>query len=98
MVHNRHGQQIPIEFSKNTIQQINIYHEASEKESIGEDGFNVKFTPTQKQALKNIFKEHNMSASSFIREAMDFWIELFPYRQKFERHKKLIQNMLQRLS
>ena len=91
-------QQRELIFSKNTIQNINIYREASEKESIGGDGFNVKFTPTQKQAIKSIIKEHNMNASSFIREAMDFYIGLFPYREKIEKNQRLLKALLDKLA
>jgi len=85
-------------FSQNTIHNINLYREAPQKESIGEDGFNVKFTPTQKEALKNIIKEHNMSASTFLREAMDFYIDLFPYREKILAHRRFLRDFLNRLA
>lgn len=90
--------QLPLVFTKNTIKQINIYREAGHSESIGEAGFNVKFTATQKEALKNILREHNMNASTFIREAMDFYIDLFPYRQKLAAHRRLVRALLDKLS
>jgi len=90
--------QLELNFSQNTIRNINVYHEASKSESIGETGFNVKFTPTQKQALQNILKEHNIKASTFLREAMDVYIEIFPFREKIRRHKRLLNDLLSRLS
>lgn len=86
-------------FSHNTIHNIRVYNEAREIESIGEStGINVKFTPTQVQAIKNIIKEHNMKASTFLREAMDFYIWIFPYKEKIKRHMELIKDLLGRLS
>lgn len=90
--------QLELKFSQNTIRNINVYHEASKSESIGETGFNVKFTPTQKQALQNILREHNIKASTFLREAMDVYIEIFPFREKIRRHKGLLNDLLSRLS
>lgn len=87
-----------LNFSKNTIKQINIYHESAKAESIGEQGFNVKFTPTQKAALQNIMREHNIKASTFLREAMDIYIEIFPFRDKIKRHNGLLKNLLSSLS
>ena len=82
--------QLKLNFSKSTIQNINIYREAAESESKTE-GCQVKLSPTQKEALKNICKEHNLNASTILREALDFYIELFPYRSKLEKHRKNIR-------
>lgn len=90
--------QIPLNFTKNTTENINIYHEAAKAESLGEHGFNVKFTPAQKQALKNIMKEHDIKASTFLREAVDVYIEIFPFRNKIKRHGGLLKSLLSRLS
>ena len=92
------GEQMSLTFSKNTIENIIIYRESAEKESIGDDGFNVKFTPTQKQAIKGIIKEHNMSASTFLREAMDFYIDMFPYRKKIKKHHRFLRSVLERIA
>jgi hypothetical protein len=93
------SQQLKIEFSKNTIQNINQYFQASEEESLGQQtGFNVKFTPTQKQALQNIMREHNIKASTFLREAMDVYIDIFPFRNKIQRHKGFLKDLLSKLS
>lgn len=85
-------------FSKNTIHNINIYHEAPRNESIGSEGILAKFTPTQMEALKNIMREHNIKGSTFLREAMDTYIELFPFKDKIQRHKDFIISMLKKLS
>lgn len=90
--------QMHLNFSHNTIENIKIYHDASRSESLGDAGFNVKFTPTQKQALRNIMKEHDIKASTFLREAMDVYIEIFPFREKIRRHKGLLNNLLSSLS
>lgn len=85
-----------MDFSQNTIQQINIYHQSEKKESYN-DGHQVKLTPTQKQALQNIANEHGIKISTFLREALDTYLELFPYREKIIKHKNLIQNLLKSL-
>jgi len=86
--------QIKLDFTKSTIRNINQYFQASENESLDPNtGFTVKFTPTQKQALKNIMREHNIQASTFLREAMDVYIEIFPYRDKIKRHKGLLNDL-----
>ncbi|MCK5605982.1 hypothetical protein KAR91_29055 [Candidatus Pacearchaeota archaeon] len=96
-------EQLNLKFSKNTIHNINIYHKASKTESIGSNNgqtssINVQFTPTQRQALLNILKEHNIKASTFIREMVDTYIELFPYREKIKNHKKTLIEILKSFS
>ena len=85
-------------FSENTIQNINIYHAAPQNESLGSDGILAKFTPTQMEALKNIMREHNIKGSTFLREAMDFYIELFPFKNKIQKHKNFLIETLKRLA
>ena len=98
------SEQLTLKFSKNTIHNINVYHEASKTESVGSNNsgktssINVQFTPTQKQALLNIFKEHNIKASTFIREMVDTYIELFPYREKIRNHKETLIKILESFS
>ena len=83
-------------FSKNTIQQINVYHQAPQSES-KTDSLTMKLTPTQKEALKNIARERNIGASSFIQEAMDIYIHIYPFREKLQRHHDLLINLLSSL-
>lgn len=91
-------QQLPIKFTKNTIRNIHIYHEAAITESVGSGGsITAQFTPTQKQAVLAILKEHNLKASKFIRDMVDIHIELFPYMDKLIRHKEHIINTLKLL-
>jgi hypothetical protein len=90
-------EQLKLKFSKNTIEQINIYREAAECES-KTDGVQVKFSPTQKEAIYSICKEHNLKASMFLREALDFYIDLFPFRNKIKRHNDFLRETLSRLS
>ena len=92
------GKQMDLHFSNNTIQNINIYRKAAETESIGGDGFNVKFSPTQKKAIQAIIREHNMSASTFLREALDVYIDIFPYRKKIMKHHRFLRDLLNKLS
>ena len=93
------SKQLPLVFSKNTIKNINIYRDASKTESVGGSGqnssINVQFTTSQKRALQSILKEHNMKASTFIREMVDTYIELFPYKDKIESHKDTLIQILE---
>lgn len=84
-------------FSKNIIHQINVYRESAKVESRTE-GSQVKLTPTQKVAIKKICEEFGYDISAFIRDALDSWIDLFPYKRKMERHRRLIRSILDRLS
>jgi GH24 family phage-related lysozyme (muramidase) len=83
-------------FSQNTIHNINIFHEAPKTES-RTDGSQVKLTPTQKQALQSICREHNIGVSTFISDALDHFIEIFPYREKIKRHKSWIKDFVKLL-
>lgn len=87
------SQQLKIEFSKNTIRNINVYTEAAKTES-RTDGSQVKLTATQKEALKSICKEQNISISSFIADALETYIQIFPYKNKIQKHKDLLLNIL----
>ena len=85
--------QLPLQFSKNTVSNINMYFSAPKHES-RTDGSTVKLTPTQKEALRAICKEHNISVSTFIGDALDAYIEIFPHREKIRRHKKTLIGIL----
>ena len=91
------GQHQDTLFSHNTIEQIRIYHAAPKNESFNSDGIFAKFTPTQKEALKNIMKEHHVKASTFLVEAMDIYIEIFPLKEKIARHKDVLIDLIDRL-
>ena len=89
--------QLKLEFSKNTIKNINFYNEAAKSESRTE-GSQVKLTATQKEALKSICKEQNMSISSFIADALETYIQIFPYKEKIKRHKDVLLNILDKFT
>ena len=84
-------------FSKSTIHNINIYRESSKKESCT-SGHHVKLTPTQKQAVESICREYGISVSAFLREALDAYIDLFPYREKLIRHRRMIREVIKNLT
>lgn len=86
--------QMELKFSKSTIHNINIYREAADSESKTE-GCQVKLSPTQKEAIKNICKEHNLNASTFLRDALDSYIGLFPYRSKLKKYRLDIRRFLE---
>ena len=91
------AEQTKLNFSRNTIQNINIYREAADSESKTE-GCQVKLSPTQKEALKNICKEHNLNASTILRDALDSYIDLFPYRSKLKKYHRDIRRFLEILA
>jgi len=93
-------EQTKLNFSQNTIHNINIYQEAAKQEALGVSGSSVtvQFTPTQKEAIHSICKEHNLKASSFIREMVDTYLELFPMIGKIKKHKDFLPVLLDKLS
>jgi len=85
--------QMALTFSQNTVQQINVYNQSPATES-ATDGAQVKLTPTQKEALRSICNEHGIGVSTFLREALDAYIELFPFRDKIAKNKQLLRSLL----
>jgi len=90
-------QQRKLVFAENVRQQIVNYHESPKQES-RTAGAQVKLTPTQKQALTSICKENGIGVSTFIAEALDVWIELYPHKNKLTRHRDTLLSLLQNLS
>jgi hypothetical protein len=88
--------QLKLNFSKNTIRQINIFRTAPSNES-KTDGSQVKLCPSQKEAIRSLCKEHNMAASTFIYDAIENYIDLFPYREKLKRHRQVLHMVIQNL-
>lgn len=86
-----------LSFSKSTIHNINIYRESPKKESCT-SGHSVKLTPTQKQAVDSICREYGMPISTFLREALDAYIDLFPYRKKLAKHRRMIREIRKNLT
>lgn len=84
-------------FSQNTVQQIHIYNQASGEESKTGGDLNVKFSPSQKQAIHSLATEYGLKDSQFVREMVDGAIELFPYRDKIKRHRDLLVRILSEL-
>ena len=87
-------------FNNNTISKINFidgYRSSSKTESRTE-GSQVKLTPTQKTALQAICKEQGVGVSTFIADALDTYIELYPYRNKIIRHRETLVSLLNSLS
>jgi hypothetical protein len=88
---------VVLRFSNNTIQAINIYRQAADEEKfVG--GFQVKVTPTQKEAIRKICIENGLDLSTFGREAVDCFIDLFPYKDKIKKHHRLLRQVLDGLS
>ena len=84
-------------FSKNTIQSIKIYNQAAVQESKTGGDMNVKFSPTQKQAIHSLAAEYGLKDSQFVREMVDLAIKMFPYRERIQRHESLLLNLLSNL-
>lgn len=86
-----------IRFSHSTIQQVNIYRSAPESEKfIG--GIQVKLTPSQKEAIRKICAEHGLDMSTFARDALTSYIDLWPYKDKIDRHHRLLRSFLHALT
>jgi len=85
-----------LDFTSNTIHQINIYHEAERTES-KTDGMQLKLSPTQKEAIKNIIREYGIDGSTFLRDALNTYLEIFPYKDKLLKHKDLLAELINRL-
>ena len=83
--------------SKDAVDSIKNYREADLLES-KTDGAQCKLSLTQKVAVRAICREYGYDVSEFIREALDHWIDIFPYREKFSRHRRSIRDLLSRLS
>lgn len=79
-------------------QQINIYRSAPESGEKFLDGVQAKLTPSQKEALRAICAENGLDMSTFAREAITAYIDLFPYKDKIERHHRLLRSLLDRLA
>ena len=87
-----------IRFSGATIQNVNIYRNAP---GCGEkflDGIQAKLTPGQKEAIRMICLEHGMDMSTFARDAITSYVDLFPYKKKIEKHHRLLRLVLDGLS
>lgn len=90
-------EQRKIVFAENVKKQIVNYHEATKQES-RTDGAQVKLTPTQKAALASICREEGIGVSTFIAQALDCYIEIFPYRHKIKKHHDTILSLLESMS
>lgn len=88
---------VVLRFSHSTIKAINIYRQAADDEKFI-DGIQVKVTPTQKEAIRKICAENGLDLSTFCREAVNCFIDLFPYRTKIKTHHRLIRQILDNLS
>ena len=91
------GDRQTLRFSGATIQQINIYRSAPETEKFI-DGVQAKLTPSQKEALRRICTENNLDMSTIVREALTFYIDLWPYKEKIDRHHRVLRKLLDSLS
>jgi hypothetical protein len=77
-----------------TIKCINIYREAAGSEKCV-DGIQVKLSPGQKEAVRKICSENNMDMSTFAREAVSVFIDLWPYREKIQKHHRTLRGLLE---
>ena len=80
-------------FSKNHIKAVNIFHNSPKTESKTE-GSQVKLTAMQKEALKSICAERGVGMSTFISEAFETYIELYPFKEKIRRNRKVLIDLL----
>ena len=87
-----------LKFSGATIHCINIYRGAPEHGEKFIDGIQAKLTPSQKEALRKICIEHGMDMSTLARDAITAYIDLFPYKDKIDRHRRLLRHVLDGLT
>ncbi len=72
------------------------FKSAAQNESRTAD-VNVKLTPTQKNHLQAIAKSENKGCSTLIKEAIEFYLEWYPHRDKFQRHHEKIEPIVDAL-
>ena len=82
-------------FTSQTIEQINIYRNCDNESRT--DNLNFKLTASQKIAIKKICNEHNISVSTFIYDAVESYVELFPFKDKLGRHRRLLRDLVEKL-
>lgn len=87
-----------IRFDGATIQNVNIYRNALAGGEKFLEGVNAKLTASQKEALRGICNDHGMDMSAFARDAITFYLDLFPYKDKIEKHKRLLRQIVGELS
>lgn len=86
-----------IVFAQKVKKQIVHYHESTKTES-RTDSASVKLTATQKAALTAICNEAGIGVSTFIAQALDAWIELYPFQYKLVKHRDMLLALLKSLS
>lgn len=91
-------EELVIRLEGNTIRDIKIYREAPEAGEKFLDGVQAKLTYSQKEALRRICHDHNIDMSAFARDAISAYIDLFPYKEKIERHRRVLRSVLDGLS
>jgi len=52
---------------------------------------------TKKEAIKNIIREYGIDGSTFLRDALNTYLEIFPYKDKLLKHKDLLAELINRL-
>ena len=87
-----------LKFSGATIQCINIYRSAPEHGEKFIDGVQAKLTPSQKEAFRKLCLENGMDMSTLARDAISYYLDLFPYKDKIDRHRRLLRQVLDGLS
>jgi hypothetical protein len=87
-----------IKFNGVTIQNVNIYRSAIGNGEKIVSGVQAKLTPSQKEAIRQICHENGLDMSAFARDAITAYLDLFPYKEKIERHRRLLREILHRLS
>lgn len=76
---------------------INRYAE-SEKDESKTGKYTVSLTDTQKTILKELCFEANIGVSTFIGQALENYLKLYPFRDKLHRHGDFLVETLKRLS
>ena len=91
-------EELVIRLEGNTIRDIKIYREAPESGEKFLDGIQAKLTYSQKEAVRRICHDNGMDMSTFARDAISAYIDMFPYKEKIERHRRALRAVLESMS
>jgi hypothetical protein len=91
-------EELVIRLEGNTIRDIKIYRESPEAGDKFLDGIQAKLTYSQKEAVRRICHDNGMDMSTFARDAIGAYIDLFPYKDKFEKHRRVLRSILDSLA
>jgi hypothetical protein len=91
-------EELVVRIEGGTVRDIKIYRESADAGEKFLDGIQAKLTYAQKEAVRRICHDNGLDMSAFARDAISAYIDLFPYKEKFERHRRVLRAVLDGLS